>query len=145
MAFVAWEQRFSVGNTQIDSQHRQLFDLVNELHNSLLRGAGPGILHSILEKLLAYTHLHFNTEERIMLSTGYPDFAEHKAEHDRLAAQVLEYVEGLKSGRLTLTTRVSYFLRDWLLHHILESDRDIGASCTEITCRPTTCGPQRGS
>ena len=141
MAFMTWKETFALGNLLIDAQHRQLIDLVNELHAAMLQDSEPPVLHLILEKLLAHTHLHFNTEERIMQSADYPDFAAHKAQHDQLAEQVLGYVEELQSGRVTLTMRTCYFLEDWLERHILESDHDLGGFMERLQTRSGRMSP----
>src|SRR5208283_4095073 len=85
---IAWSGRYSVGISRIDTQHQRLVDLINELHAAMLAGEGDSALAKILDGLAGYAVSHFATEETLMKKFGYPGYEQHKAEHDKLAAQV---------------------------------------------------------
>jgi hemerythrin-like metal-binding protein len=52
----------------------------------------------------------------------YPEFAEHKAQHEALKAQVVKFQQDFESGRAAITVQLLQFLRTWLQQHIQGSD-----------------------
>jgi hemerythrin len=122
MSLFAWRDELSVHHPQIDSQHKSLLRLADDLHAAMMRGAGRTVIGETLGKLIDYTASHFRDEEGLMRSTGYPQLPAHKAEHDALTKQVLELKKGYAASQVTITVETMNFLRDWLNHHIMGSD-----------------------
>jgi hemerythrin len=52
----------------------------------------------------------------------YPDTVAHVAEHRALTQQVLAFQADFDRGKALMTIQVLNFLKDWLGHHIAESD-----------------------
>jgi len=127
MSLFAWKSEFDVGHSEIDSQHKRLFEIAAELHAAMLAGKGHAALDRILSSLIAYTKLHFATEEGLMQKHHYPDYSHHKAEHDSLTGQVLAFQKEFQSGQKTITIDLMKFLSGWLTHHIGGTDRKIAA------------------
>ena len=122
-----WKQEYSVGYAQIDEQHKRLFELADQLHQAMTAGKGKEVLGKTLSNLIAYTKGHFATEERLMQKHKYSDYAAHKAAHDGLTARVVQFEKEFAAGRSAMTVDVLQFLRDWLTHHIGETDQKIAA------------------
>lgn len=124
MSLMEWYPGLSVGVAQFDEEHKRLVKLLNELHDSMLKGRGRETLGKTLDSLIAYTRSHFANEERLMKQHGFPGYAGHKAEHDALAKQVLAVQAKQQSGDggAALTMDVFKFLKDWLTKHIMGSD-----------------------
>jgi hemerythrin len=118
-----WKNSYSVGIASIDAQHQTLFAIGNELYNAMSTGQARSALNKILERLVQYTKSHFAHEERLMKLHDYPDFAAHKAQHDQLTAQVLQFQAELAGGRVTMSVQVLKFVKDWLVNHIQGTDR----------------------
>ena len=108
MPIAIWMPKYETGNPAVDRQHKRLFEL------------GP-----TLRALAAYTLEHFATEEGYMRSTGYGNYARHKAVHDQLARQVKDLMAQYEEGSLALPGTLSKFLADWLTHHIKEEDMEM--------------------
>jgi len=125
MSMFEWKPEYSVGHAEIDSQHKRLFALANDLYNAMTSGKGKGVLSKTLADLVSYTKLHFATEERLMLAHHYPEYAQHKANHDALTTKVVEFQKEFATGRVAITVSLLQFLKDWLQHHIGETDRKI--------------------
>jgi hemerythrin-like metal-binding protein len=123
MALLDWKNEYSVDVQSIDTQHKKLFGMVNELHDAMKTGAGSKIAPAILKRLVSYTREHFANEESMMLRAKYPDFASHKAEHDKLTHEVVKMVEDFESGKVVLSVKLLEFLRKWLQLHILSCDK----------------------
>ncbi|MBI5637704.1 MAG: hemerythrin family protein [Nitrospinae bacterium] len=122
MAFIPWEEKYSVGIKSIDDQHKKLFGMVNELSEAIPQGKGKEITGKILDELVKYTVSHFATEEEYFKKFAYPNTAAHKKEHDELTKQASDVLNNFNSGKAVLSMAVMVFLKDWLYNHILKTD-----------------------
>jgi hemerythrin len=117
-----WEERFSVGNDEIDSQHKTMIRMLNHLNRAMKSGSGSDISSDLIRDLAEYALKHFHTEELIMLRVEYPGYEEHKAEHEGFSQQVVKFHHDLLRRNVLLSVEMLFFLRDWVAHHILEVD-----------------------
>jgi hemerythrin len=131
---IVWSDDYSIGVPEIDAQHRRLVEMLNELHESMLRGDGHEVVHEILSGLVQYTRAHFAAEERLMQSVNYPDYTAHKGEHERLTLKVVEYQAKQGPGEVTRSLDVLWLLWDWVQEHISGRDKAIGAYVASSHC-----------
>jgi hemerythrin-like metal-binding protein len=116
----------------IDSQHAVLVDLLNEATLLAETAASLDGFARVTDQLLDYARYHFETEERLMEETGYAARAPaaarlHLAEHGGFTAHVLAMRSGFAGApRQVDSQQLARFLQDWLVHHIGESDRELG-------------------
>lgn len=119
---VRWCDTYSIGLAEIDAQHMMLIELMNELWQAIASNAPNEVSEKLLERLEHYTVAHFGAEETLMRTLDYPDFPGHKLAHAkfvlRLKTERQHLLRGKKPGLEMLN-----FLRDWLIQHILVSDR----------------------
>jgi hemerythrin len=125
MPIAIWTAALETGNPTVDSQHKRLFQMVNDLHHGIVKGEGQEVMGPVLKRLAAYTVEHFGTEEAIMSSTKYPNFMRHKTKHVELTRQVQDLVAKYDSGQLALPSTLSKFLTDWLTTHIRQEDMEL--------------------
>jgi hemerythrin len=123
MALFVWNDTYKTGINTVDTQHKKLVDLINELHDAMTKGQGNQALGKIMNELVNYTVTHFSAEERMMKQAGYADFDAHKKIHDEFTAKVRQMQKDLEGGRKMMSLQVSTFLKDWLSGHILGTDR----------------------
>jgi hemerythrin-like metal-binding protein len=109
--------------------------LVHTLNEASVKLAGdPGIalLERIVQDLLSYALYHFETEEGLMQEYGYSensgdDAARHLEQHRAFSSKVVEVHESLKQGTPVAPADLLGFLNDWLVNHILNTDKKLGA------------------
>jgi hemerythrin len=118
-----WNPSYETGIREIDAQHRKLVEILNSLYDAMSKGQANKVLGPLLDELVKYTVVHFATEERLFKHYGYPDAVAHKKEHDDLTAQAKKLQADFNAGRVSLSLQVGAFLKDWLSHHILQSDK----------------------
>ena len=118
-----WKSQYSVQIPSIDGQHQNLFRTAEELYAAMSAGQGKPALARILDRLVQYTKVHFAHEERLMSLHRYPAMPEHVAEHRALTQQVMDFQADFEGGRALMTVQVLQFLKNWLKHHIAESDQ----------------------
>lgn len=123
MTLFAWSDDYSVKIPSIDAQHHKLVDMLNSLHEGMTAGKGSETLERLLIDLVDYTVHHFAYEEKLFAEHGYPLAAEHSEEHKNLVAQVLEFKQRYDTGSAQINMQVMRFLKDWLIKHILGSDK----------------------
>ena len=127
MALVTWQSHYSVNIKEIDKQHQQLVNIMNDLHDGMKQGKGKEVLSNVLDELINYTAFHFKSEEALFDKYSYPETSVHKRQHADLVQQVLEFKENFNSGKKILTMEVMDFLKEWLTNHIARSDKNYTA------------------
>ena len=123
MALMEWKDEYSVSVSGFDSQHKKLINLINDLHSAMSNGKGKDILGKTLDELVSYTVFHFASEEKMMKEHNYSCYSIHKIEHEKLAKQVIEFQGNLKSGEYVIPQEVLLFLKNWLVNHIMGTDK----------------------
>jgi hemerythrin len=118
MAQMVWDDAYSVGNELLDSQHRNLIDLVNKVD-------GDGDLDEVLEGLRRYGDEHFAAEEGLLETAGYPDLDRHREQHAAFKAWLEGVIETYRSGGESAVVRrdVHHSLSVWLANHLLVYDK----------------------
>ena len=91
-----WEEKYSLNIAIIDEQHKKIIELLNKLFDAIAIDQVSKVLVPIIEEIVAYSDYHFVTEEFFMTTHRYPEYAEHKKEHDEFRAQALHLRESVK-------------------------------------------------
>ncbi|GHV68598.1 hemerythrin [Spirochaetia bacterium] len=122
---VEWDEKFSVKNSVIDKQHRELIKMTNELYAGCRRG---GITERVtfmktIQGAVNYAKVHFSVEEDLMRRANYPDYAAHKKEHEKFVAEVLREIKEFEKNQNFNTENFARFLLQWILNHIAVSDK----------------------
>lgn len=113
----------SVGVEALDTDHKMLFGLINQLADAIAKGEAEPILASIINGLVDYTEYHFGREEAMMRACGYAALEGHIVSHYHIieALQHLRdaYAGGFRDG---IEHRLLDFMRNWITSHILGED-----------------------
>ena len=123
MALVEWKDSLSVKVMDIDKQHRELFRIINELHEAMKTGKAKNILDDIINRLIGYTKSHFKMEERLFALHNYPDTEKHLQEHENFVQKIGEFKEKFDKGNTSLSIEVVRFLSTWIENHITTVDQ----------------------
>ncbi|MGA2807826.1 MAG: bacteriohemerythrin [Terracidiphilus sp.] len=126
MTLLTWNYSCTVGVRAMDDQHGILMDTLNELRLALMRGAGREQVSEMLDRLIEFTRMHFSSEEQMLQQNGFPALAAHRAEHQRLLAQILQASHRTQHGGDLQVRSLLVFLRGWYLAHIEGLDREYG-------------------
>lgn len=127
---LTWSDALASGYAEIDRQHQRLIELGNQLNAAIRSGHGREIVGTVLEELIDYTAKHFQFEERLMEQHRFPHLDDHRAKHSQLVKEVLAHKARFDAGD-TLTAEVMNFIRDWLVNHIMKTDRTLGKFLAE--------------
>lgn len=119
-----WSERFATGHTQIDTQHKLIFQLAGDFRSALDEGRGKAVYGSLLDSLDLYVRMHFSVEEGCMHRAHCPVAKENKEAH-------LGFMSWLKTFREDFTEhgyhesqarRLVNTIDNWLVSHICRID-----------------------
>jgi hemerythrin-like metal-binding protein len=121
---IAWSKDLETGNPAIDSQHKQIFRLTSNLTAACMRGQGFSMLEETLAFLAAYTIRHFADEEELQRQCGFPEYAEHKKQHEDFTKTVAGLAAEFKinGSSIELLDKVNSTIVRWLVQHIKQED-----------------------
>jgi hemerythrin len=122
MTFISWKKEYNTGTEKIDTQHRMLFDIINELHEAKETGKAHDVLDGILSKLIDYTKFHFSAEEALLEELNYPELESHKATHQAFIKQIGTMLESHHNNKCYVEDMLLVLLKKWLVTHILNDD-----------------------
>lgn len=124
MPLIHWTPDFSVGVSSLDTDHKILINLINQLDDAIRAGEAGQTISGVLDALLDYTDYHFAREEALMRACGYPEFDAHVRTHNTLRAQVHDIRVRYRRNPESLHGReVLAFLKNWLTAHIVGRDK----------------------
>ncbi len=124
MVHIQWKERYNIGYKEIDAQHKDLLDLLNELIDLVGASGDSEVVVGIFHRLCEYVLTHFATEERYMRACEYPQLAEHEALHATFVQKLLELNRTYDPADPHLLQETLEFLKQWYLDHILKADMD---------------------
>ena len=127
--WIVWDKKFEVGYKRIDDQHRELINIINDLHaaselGDLYNSEARDKFKIVLKRTVDYATYHFATEEKIMKAVHYKYFKEHISKHREFSSKVLENVIKYTNGENVDMDDVIVYLRDWLFSHIIGEDKN---------------------
>lgn len=127
-----WGEALITGVPEIDEQHMILVHTLNEAAERLGRECSAEILGQITQDLLGYALYHFDTEEELMQQSGYSEQdaamqALHLEQHRNFSSKVVAIREDLKAGILIAPDDLIGFLNQWLVDHIMNTDKKLAA------------------
>lgn len=119
----------AVGVGLIDEQHQELFGRINSLLEACNQGKGREEVAKVIAFLGDYIHLHFADEEALQREVNYPEYASHKAMHERFVADYRKLQDQLQSDGPTVrfVLQVNRVVVDWLVQHISKVDKVLAA------------------
>lgn len=128
-----FSNEYLTGIELIDSEHRQLFALVNEVHalvhDEFIFDKYDEIMR-ILTELRNYTEMHFHDEEAYMEEINYPELDAQRRAHNAFIEKLVdinfEELENLDDNQQEYLLDILDFLAKWLVNHILRMDKLIG-------------------
>ncbi len=117
-----WSEELETGIEKVDSQHRNLMEMINRLHRAMRVGKGAEETGGILDELADYSIYHFGFEEELFDTYGYPDAESHRELHRKAAERIKTFQEQFRQGQASVAMDLMHFLTGWLKEHIMKTD-----------------------
>lgn len=120
-----WKKELETGIDTIDKQHMEFLKHANKFMILLSSGKAEEGIKEEYEFLKEYLKTHFETEEAVMLESGYPHLADHAGEHSKLTAQTakLDHMVRTAEEETMIANVFASFVKDWFISHIMISDK----------------------
>ena len=126
MAYLQWDQQYSVNHSTLDQDHQRFFDLLNNLQESIKHNHGDEAIEVTLKELITYTERHFREEEQYLKQINDPNVEKHIKEHQYFAGELQTYLKEVSEGNIVfLTPQLLYDCITWLHSHIMGTDISI--------------------
>lgn len=122
--FFPWKDNYSVTVMEIDNQHKAITEMLNELYDSFMKKEHENKLGEILSRLSDYAVYHFATEEKYFSLFRYSNRIPHIREHNDFTEKIRTFRIEFDKNSSALTYKLINFLREWLMNHILVSDKE---------------------
>lgn len=122
MALLSWSTQYSIGNDVIDTEHEELFRLVNAFHDHWQEKRDAQSIAVLLNQLIAYAEMHFQHEEIIMRDAEFPKLAEHQRIHEAMVETIFKLRQSFEEQHNHLETNTMRFIKSWLVEHIIQND-----------------------
>lgn len=124
-----WKEEYRIGVEMIDEQHHQLFIKIEHLLEIVKGGSWEKNRREcmeIIDFLVKYTIIHFETEEKFQKEKGYISYEEHIKIHREFTNTVLVYKD-LLNNNFSSKTLKSFIgtLLAWLVNHVCVCDKKI--------------------
>lgn len=122
--YIQWTQDMSVGIPLIDNDHKKLIELINQLQNATQYNIDEQLIRQAMNELVDYTKYHFEREEQLMRNNNYPDYESHHQLHQNMITKMADCMQKYHTDPSHTIDDTLNFLKDWLVNHILHSDRE---------------------
>jgi hemerythrin-like metal-binding protein len=123
MTLLAWSERFKLGIPSVDHEHKELIDLINELHDRLGHEPTKDDILAFLEEINAKIHAHFALEEKVMRGLGYDELDPHKNEHEKLLDGIHDIMDRAETAPFAELERdLAAELKGWFGTHFATKD-----------------------
>jgi len=125
LEIVVWEDKYATGISLIDSQHRQLVKLTNQLYLACRKANAEldTAFKDAMSQMVQYVRFHFDVESKLLEAIGYPDFKNHKKMHDNLVKKILDAVNDYQEGKKFVANNFVRTLKEWVFSHIAVYDK----------------------
>ncbi|MEW6164287.1 MAG: hemerythrin family protein [Pseudomonadota bacterium] len=135
METFVWNRHFFTGIELVDSQHRRLVEITNELGEVMRTGdeMSEGRMQILFKELADYAREHFHDEEGVMRKAGVD--ARHVEAHVGHHHQFVEQLTSMWRARTSMRHPAEVFhgfLSAWLTCHILGEDQVMARQMARI-------------
>ncbi|MPM35964.1 Bacteriohemerythrin [bioreactor metagenome] len=128
-----WKPEYNLNITEIDKQHKRLFELADQLYE--IAKAKDGFdyydeINRIFQELSDYTVYHFGYEEKLLDEYGYDGHESkiHKLEHGGFVNKMIQVgKQDIDKNERKILLDVIMFTVDWIEKHILYTDKKYSA------------------
>ena len=122
MTLVEWRDEFEIGIKEVDFEHQELIELINESYAMAKeddsRAAVTGFLGDIFIRISA----HFALEEKEMREMKYDQYEDHKEEHEALLDNIRDIMDDYEERATLDEEELGERLKDWFVNHFSTKD-----------------------
>ena len=134
MASLRWDTSHAVFVTEIDDEHKEIFEAVSEIERMGSTQTSILEVSKLSQRLIRRVGEHFAHEERLMRAARYSALQWHKRQHDHAKRRVQEFAARMELGDQAAGFELVRYLHSWLFDHTCIADRMMGAFLRNDRC-----------
>lgn len=142
---IEWSLDLETGITEIDQQHRSIFDKINAMLEASRTGKAKQEVGVLLTFLGDYVITHFQAEEKLMAECNYPHLDAHRSTHTLFVNDFIKLKKQFdqEGPSLSLTLATQRRVVDWLFDHIKMTDKAMANHIRQCANDLTSSPPRR--
>ena len=117
MRTIKWSTSNAVFVTEIDDEHKGIFEAVADCREIFASGCDLPRIRNATERLANRIHEHFAHEERLMRAARYGSLRWHKQSHDSARRRVKGLILRIERDDREAGTELIEYLTSWLRDH----------------------------
>lgn len=122
MTLIEWRDEYRTGIQGVDYEHEELIARINTVYALVENSAERvDVVHG-LDQIYGDIGAHFALEEQMMRRLNYPQYAEHRADHERLLDEIRDITEDYEKSDNLDQADFQRRLRDWFQNHFSTHD-----------------------
>lgn len=112
--------------SEIEQQHLVLRSLLKTMNDAVTSHESRNDIYRIFDDVISYSELHFATEERLMVQSGFPETEAHKEFHKELLIEARLFRDTLDGiGEDTFREWFNHWYYANVVTHFLYSDKQL--------------------
>lgn len=120
---IEWNDKYSMGISMIDEEHKKLIDIINKVFVTKEHNDNPEEVRNVLHEMIKYALSHFATEETYMTKLNCPEYQLHRNEHLNFTDYAVGNINKVINSDYHVAKEMLEQLKQWLLNHMQETDR----------------------
>ncbi len=122
-----WDETLVLGIEEIDNQHKAIVEHFGKLSEAAQQGKSKEIVEELAVFLFDYAHMHFTTEDKIMVEYRYPKIDIQRHEHSEFTrdANELKRKIELEGASKQVALEATGKLLRWIINHIRKHDKEM--------------------
>lgn len=117
-----WNKNWDCGEENIDFQHKELFQIVSQLANSVYTGKENEEVIENINSIIKHVEEHFDYEERALNNVGFEDLDNHKIIHNHLLIRTEEIKNEVVCGKIDRIRAFAFLFDEIIVGHLLSDD-----------------------
>lgn len=122
MTLVEWQDDFKIGIDEIDFEHQELIEIINELYHEAKKEDSATAVMDFLGEIFEKISAHFALEEKVMRELDYDRYEDHKEDHESLLDSIRDIMDEYMDASTMDDEYLGSLLRYWFVNHFATRD-----------------------
>jgi hemerythrin len=122
MNLVEWCNEFKIGIEEVDFEHQELIELINDSYKEAINEGSMMAVVDYLGEIFAKISAHFALEEKEMRKLKYDQYEDHKQDHEKLLDSIRDIMDEYEDNSILDEKEFGQRLTDWFVNHFSTKD-----------------------
>ncbi|MBL1143089.1 MAG: hemerythrin family protein [Proteobacteria bacterium] len=122
MNLIEWRDEFKIGIDEVDFEHQELIELINEIYDEAKTEGSILAVSDSLGDIFGKISAHFALEEKEMRELNYDQYEVHKEDHEQLLDSIRDIMDEYEEENNLDEEDFGNRLKDWFVNHFSTKD-----------------------